>query len=101
MLPVAFHFSAAAPGESSDQAAIEYTDLPMALDDLPLGVYIVGDAAYTLTDKCLTLFTVTQRSDCTKYVYNFFLCKVRLWIEVAFGLLTVKWQPIETTIRYV
>ena len=47
-------FAVAAPGKSSDQAAIEHTALPMALDDLHLGAYIVGDVAYTLTDKCLT-----------------------------------------------
>ena len=33
-------FAVAAPGKSSDQAAIECTALPMALDDLPLGAYV-------------------------------------------------------------
>jgi DDE superfamily endonuclease len=30
-------FAVAAPGKSSDQAAIKYRSFPMALDDLPLG----------------------------------------------------------------
>ena len=37
-----------------------------AFDDLPLGAYIVGDAVYTLTDKCLTPFAGSLRSDPTK-----------------------------------
>ena len=47
-------FAVAAPGKSSDQAAIERTSLPASLDGLPLGSYVVGDAAYTLSDKCIT-----------------------------------------------
>ena len=38
-------FAVAAPGKSSDQATIESTALPAALDGLPLGSYVVGDAA--------------------------------------------------------
>ena len=34
----------AAPGKSSDQAAIECTALLASLDALPLGSYVVGDA---------------------------------------------------------
>ena len=43
-----------------DQAVIECTALPIALDDLPLGAYIVGDAAFTLKGECLTPFTGSQ-----------------------------------------
>ena len=67
----------------------------MVLDDLPLGAYIVGDGAYTLTDKCLTPFTGSQRSDSTKDAYNFFLSQVRIRIEMAFGLFTTKWQLLK------
>ena len=67
----------------------------MVLDDLPLGAYIVGDAAYTLTDKYLTPFTGSQRSDPTKDACNFYLSQVRIRIEMAFGLLTTKWQLLK------
>ena len=60
----------------------------MVLDDLPLGAYIVGNSAYTLSDKCLTPFTGSQRSDPTKDAYNIFLSQVRIRIEMAFGSLT-------------
>ena len=81
----------AALGKSFYQAAIECTALPMALDDLPLSAYIVGDAACTLTDRYLTPFTGSQQADPTKDAYNFLLSQVRIIIEMAFGLLTTKW----------
>ena len=88
-------FAVAAPGKSSDQAAIERSVLSLVLDDLPLGTYIVGDAAYTLTDKCLTPFTGSQRSDPTKDTNTFLLSQVRIRIEMAFGLLTTMWQLLK------
>ena len=88
-------FAIAAPGKSSDQAAVEQTSLPTALDCLPLGSYIVGDAAYTLTDQCITPFTGSQRLNPTKDSFNYFLSQVRIRIEMAFGLLTTKWQILK------
>ena len=81
-------FAVAAPGKSSDQAAIECTALPVPLDGLPLGSYVVGDAAYTLSDKCITSFTGSQQLNPTKDAYNYFLSQVWIRIEMAFGLLT-------------
>ena len=84
-------FAVAAPGKSSDQAAIECTGLPATLDTLPLGSFVVGDAAYTLSDKYITPFTGSQRLNPTKDAYNYFLSQVWIRIEMAFGLLTTKW----------
>ena len=66
-----YFFAIAAPIKLSGQAEIEHTALPMALDDLPLGAYIVGDAEKTLTDECLTPFTGFQQADPKKDDYNF------------------------------
>ena len=82
------HFCAvAAPGKSSDQATIECTALPASMDGLPLGPYVVGDAAYTLSDKCITPFTGSQRLNPTKEAYNNFLCQVWIRIEMALDFL--------------
>ena len=66
-------FAVAAPGKSSDQADLEQTSLLTALNCLPLGSYIVGDAAYTLTDKCITPFTGSQQLIPSKNSFNYFL----------------------------
>ena len=70
-------FAVAVPGKSSDQAAVEQTSLPTALDCLPLGSYIVGDAAYNLTDQCITPFTGSQRLNPTKDSFSYFSSQVR------------------------
>ena len=85
-------FAVAAPGKSSDQAAVEQTSLLTALNCLPIGSYIVGDAAFTLTDKCKTPFTGSQWLIPSKDSFNYFLSQVRTRIEMALGLLTTKWQ---------
>ena len=89
------YFAVAAPGKSSDQAAIERTKLITALENLLFGSYLVGDATYTLTDKCLTPFTGSQRLNPPKDADNFFLSQVRIRIEMAYGLLTTKWQLLK------
>ena len=72
--------------------------LPRVLDGLPLGAYIVGDPTYTLTDKCLTPFAGSQKSDHTKDAYSFFSSQVRIRIEMAVGLLITKWQLLKLTL---
>ena len=90
-------FAVAVPGKSSDQAAVERTSLPTAPDCLPLGSYIVGDAAYHLTDQCITPFAGSQRLNPTKDSFSYFSSQVRIRIEMAFGLLTTKWQLLKNT----
>ena len=85
----------AAPGKSSDQAAIECTGLPATLDTIPLDSFVVGDAAYTLSHNCITPFTGLQQLNPTKDAYNYFLSQVQIRIEMAFGLLTTKWQILK------
>jgi hypothetical protein len=77
-------FAVAAPGKSSDQAAIERTALPAPLDGLPLGSYVVGDAAYTLSDKFIIRCIGSQQLNLTTDAYNYFLSQVWIRIEMAF-----------------
>ena len=72
--------------------------MPTALDSLPLGSYTVGDAAYTLTDQCIIPFTGSQRLNPTKGSFNYFFSQVRIRIEMAFGLLTTKWQILKKSL---
>ena len=93
-----YFLAVASPGKSSDQAAIEQKTTATALEDLLFQSHLVGDAAYTLTDKCLTPFTGSQRLNPSKDTYNLFLSQVRIRIEMAFGLLTTKLQMLKKTL---
>ena len=57
---------------------------------LPMGMYVVGDAAYQICDVMLVPFTGSQCKDQGKDAFNFFLSQLRIRIEMAFGLLQTK-----------
>lgn len=88
-----FHlFAVVAPGQTNDAVAYEATGLHDIIDKFPSGLYIVGDAAYVLTEHLLVPFTGSCRQDADKDSYNFFLSQLRIRIEMSFGLLTTKWR---------
>jgi hypothetical protein len=85
-------FAVAAPGKTPDQTAFERTSLYELIQNLPPGIYIVADAAYTLCEGVLVPFTGSQRDDPVKDSFNFHLSQLRIRIEMAFGLFTNKFQ---------
>ena len=89
-------FSVAAPGRSSDQAALEKTSLHTIISQLPLGLYIIGDAAYTVSDQMLVPFKGSSRQHPSKGAYNYYLSQMQIQIEMSFGILTKKWQVLQS-----
>ena len=70
----------------NDIVAITKTDNLMdETRNLALGRFLVGDAAYELTEHLLTPFTGSQQLDQGKDAFNFYLSQVRIRIEMAFG----------------
>ena len=84
-------FGVVAPGKTSDQVAFERTSIHKGIMALPMVMYVVGDAAYQVSDVILVPFTGSQREDQGKDAFNFFLLQQRICIEMAFGLLQTKW----------
>jgi hypothetical protein len=95
-------FAVVAPGKCSDQVAFERTSLSTLMEALPTGTYLVGDAAYSLTERMLVPFTGSQRNNASNDAYNFYLSQLRIRIEMAFGLMTNKWRilraPLQTSL---
>ena len=87
-------FSVAAPGKSSDHSALEKTSFHSIISKLLLGLYVIGDAAYTVSDQMLVPFTGSNRQNPNKDAYNYFLSQMQIQIETSFGLLTNKWQVL-------
>ena len=92
-------FSVAAPGKTSDQVAFERTSLYKKIQNLPPGLYLVGDAAYVLCDQLLIPFTGSQRQNPENDAYNFFLSQLRIRIEMSFGLLTSKFTVLRNNLQ--
>jgi hypothetical protein len=88
-------FAVAAPGKCADQLAFERTSLPTLMEALPIGKYLVGDAAYSVSEKMLVPFTGSQQND----AYNFCLSQLRIRIEMAFGLMSNKWRILRTPLQ--
>ena len=85
------YFGVIAPGKTNDNTAYPLCHgLLHAIENLPLGMYFVGDAAYTATDRLLTPFTGSQRANPNNDAFNFHLSQMRIRIEMAFGRLVRK-----------
>ena len=95
-------FGVVAPGKCGDQVAFERTSLPTLMRALPLGTYIIGDAAYSVGKRMLVPFTGSQRTNPSNDAHNFYLSQLRIRIEMAFGLMTNKWRifcaPLQTSL---
>ena len=87
------YFGVVGPGKTNDNVAYEFAkELKEAVGNLPLGLYMVGDAAYTLQEHLLIPFTGSQKDDPNSDAFNFYLSQLRIRIEMAFGRLTNKWR---------
>ena len=90
------YFGVVAPGSTNDIIAITKTgNLMDEIRKLAPGRFLVGDAAYELTEHLLTPFTGSQRLDQGKDAFNFYLSQVRIRIEMAFGRLTNKFRILK------
>ena len=92
-------FGAVIPGKASDQIAFEQTSIHQGIMALPMGKYLVGDAAYQVSNVVLTPFTGSQRDDAGKDAFNYFLSQHRIRIEMAFGLLQTKWCVLDRPLQ--
>ena len=85
-------------GAGSMNDNIAYTmcgSLPDVISNLPPGLFIVGDAAYSLSDKVLIPFTGSQADVKENDTFNFYLSQVRIRIEMAFGLLVNRFRILK------
>jgi hypothetical protein len=92
-------FGVVAPaGKTNDSVAFEYcTALKEALNNLPYGLYMVGDAAYTPWERMLIPLVGSQRLDPVNDTYNFYLSQVRIRIEMSFARRLVnKWRILRS-----
>ena len=81
------------PGSANDLTMYALAEeLRHAIDNLPGGMYALGDAAYPLGDRLLVPFTGDYRDDRFHDSFNFFLSQLRIRVEMAFGRLVTKFR---------
>ena len=90
------YFGVIGPGSMNDCRSYQKSGLKDIIDNLPSGFYLVGDAAYPLSDNLLIPFIGSQRSDKAKDAYNFYLSQLRIRVEMSFGRLVRKWAILQS-----
>jgi hypothetical protein len=94
------------PGSANDARAWAYSSLEKSTSRRPEPYYILGDAAYPLSDKLLTPYSgAATRGDRHKDAFNFYQSQLRIRIEMSFGLLVARWgilwRPMRVSLRHV
>lgn len=82
--------SAIASGATNDWAAWNRSCMSRAVSRLPSSFYILGDAAYPLSEKILTPYPGKGLPN-GKDSFNFHLSQLRVKIEQSFGILVSQW----------
>ena len=72
--------------------------MSQAVDKLPDGYYILGDAAYPLSDHLLTPYPGQGLSP-EKDSFNFHLSQLRVKVEQSFGILVQRWRILWRPLR--
>ena len=91
------YFVVVAPGKTHDSVAyMKAPGLREFIESLDTGrFFVVGDAAYIVTNKLLTPFKGSQRENRDRDAFNFFLSQLRIKIEQAFGMMVEKWRILK------
>jgi hypothetical protein len=92
------HLAFAAPGVTGDRDAIKQCSLYDLIEGLPLGVCVIGDAAYQPTEHMVPVYQGADKLT-TKYDnFNFFASQCRIRVEMAFGMMQSKWGILQRPI---
>jgi DDE superfamily endonuclease len=89
----------ASPGGVNDIAAFRKTTMSKLIQNLPIGKFVIGDCAYACSEHVLTPFSGNDRLEPKQDSYNFYISQLRIRIEMAFGLLTQRWQILKRPLR--
>ena len=94
------YFAVCAPGSTYDNVAFDHAKgLKELINSLPRGLYVVADAAYTLSESVLVPFTGAHRLNSANDAFNFYLSQLRIRVEMAFGRLVNKFRILSGKIK--
>jgi hypothetical protein len=93
-------FSIRSPGGMNDALAYTAWDLSKVLSEMDGAYFVAGDNAYTQQPHLMTPYNKAQLSDNRQRDnYNYFICQLRIRIEMAFGLAVNKWGILQSPLK--
>jgi hypothetical protein len=93
------YFGAVSLGSTNDNISYSQAfDLMKIFESLPPGLFILSDAAYTLSETMLIPFTGVDQSDPAHDAFNYYLLQLRICVEMAFERLVGKFRILSGTV---
>jgi hypothetical protein len=93
------YFGVVPPGSTNDNIWYSQSfDLKKIFESLSTGVFILSDAAYTLSEPMLIPLTGVDRSDPAHDAFNYYLSQLCIYVEMAFGRLVGKFRIFSGTV---
>ncbi len=93
------YFGVVSPGSTNDNISYSQAfELKQIFEYLPPGLFILSDAAYTLSETMLIPFTGVDWLDPAHDAFNYYLSQLRIGVEMAFGWLVNKFRILSGTI---
>jgi DDE superfamily endonuclease len=89
------HFAFAAPGVTGDREAIKQCSLYALVEALPVGICVIGDAAYQPTEHMVPVYQGADKLLPKYDNFNFFASQCRIRVEMAFGMWQGKWGILQ------
>ena len=93
------HLAFASPGVTADRYAIRHCNLHKLIQSLPLGICAIGDAAYEASEHLVPIYHGVDRLKERNDNFNFFASQLRIRIEMAFGLMQMKWGVLQRPVQ--
>lgn len=95
------YFGVVAPGSTNDITSYHLaTGLKEVVENLPLGLYFVADAAFPLTEHILIPFFSSQRFvSPANDAFNYYLSQMRIRVKMAFGRMVNKFRILSGKIN--
>jgi hypothetical protein len=85
------YFAVAGPGVMGDNDACKEVDLYELIEKLPVGFCVIGDCAYSPTEHLVPIYGGVLRLRPIYDNFNYYASQLRIRIEMAFGLMQMKW----------
>jgi hypothetical protein len=94
-----FMFVSIKPGSNNDQSVFNTSFRNVAEDILPANCYLLADAGYALMTYMMTPYPIRPGMDREEARYNYYHSKSRMVVEMAFGLLKMKFGILRTPLN--
>ena len=83
------------PGVTADRDAIRHCSLNELVESLPFGLCVIGDAAYDASEHMVPVYQGMSRENARNDNFNFYASQCRIRVEMAFGLMQMKWGILQ------